>query len=181
MEAAHTSVLISKSGEPISDETEKANAFEQTREHFNAFADVYKEISSDSNLSKEFLVQRRKFEELNKKLIEDKSQSNSDLNYFFSQELADALESAKDSSPGMDWITVSMLRHLSHAAKTVLLKLISLLGKIGTTSRLETLAVSIWYLERNCLFAEEQSGFRAKGKTLDNIIRLEHCIQEANM
>lgn len=36
-----------------------------------------------------------------------------------------------------------------------------------------------WYLEQNKLLAEEQIGFRSKRGTIDNLIRMEHSIQEA--
>jgi hypothetical protein len=82
------------------------------------FADVYVEVSSDSNLSRKFLNERETFEKRNQSQIEEESQVNSDLEDLFSpQKLAEVFEAAKDSTPGDDKITVPVIRHLSKAAK----------------------------------------------------------------
>ncbi len=43
------------------------------------FADVYVEVSSDSNLSRKFLNERETFEKRKQSQIEEESQVNSDL------------------------------------------------------------------------------------------------------
>ena len=110
------SLLINKSGNFLTDDKEKADLL----------AEHYEGVSSDVNLSKEFLEFRDKFEREEADIIADSSEDQSAINKDFSEkELEEVLEAAKHSAPGRDRITTSMLRHLPKSARLILLKLIN--------------------------------------------------------
>jgi hypothetical protein len=115
-------LLISNSGSLLGNDKEKADLL----------AEMYESVSSDANLSTEFLEHRDNFEKKHKASISESSKDQSNINDVFSRKkLADALESAKDTAPGRDRITASMLRHLPSTAREVLLNLINLSWRSG--------------------------------------------------
>ncbi len=112
--AQGVSTLIDRGGKLISLPEEKANIL----------GEQYSNASSDLNLSDTFLSHRAKFEKENEDTIIGNEDDQSPVNEEFSMdELQAALREAKDTTPGQDDITVSMMRNLPPTALLILLEL----------------------------------------------------------
>ncbi len=107
-------LLLDESGSARTDPTEIANLM----------ADQYERASSDSNLTEDYLTHRAQFELEHHSIITGPAQSDDAYNDPFTmEEMVHALATAKDTSPGEDSITISMLRHLPVSSREVLLDL----------------------------------------------------------
>ena len=107
-------LLVDETGRVVTD----------SREIADLLADQYENASSDNNLSEEFIRHRRRFETEQESILNDRSEYGGAINELFTmQELRTALAAAKDTAPGRDNITASMLRHLPESSLQVLLDL----------------------------------------------------------
>ncbi len=197
--------LTNQDGRLITDPQQKAEEL----------ATQYERVSKDTNLSPSFLAHREEFESQHQSILSERIDHPAAYNDNFSMpELLSALKDAKDTAPGEDGITASMLRHIPRESLPVILELFnqswtqgilpsnwkqsliipvpkplkdpasaSSYRPIALTSALCKLMKRMvktrlyWIMESNGHLSPTQSGFRKKRSTIDNLARLDNCIQ----
>ena len=105
------------------------NVFSSISDIVNKLAETFQQVSSDDNYSQSFIRHKRQEESYP---LHFQSDNTEEYNAVFSiHELQRAIDSSKNTAPGPDNVSNTMIRHMPEAAKEVLLRLYNSLWTSG--------------------------------------------------